>query len=93
MADCPKLGPPSTWYQHHNAAFSHKPLLTLQGELVSLSSQCRPRLARLMQHLTQQCGWKYEQVHLFGFSQGGTAVLDFTLHSRSVAIKGNATCS
>ena len=57
--------------------------------MVSLSSECRPRLARLIQHLTQQCGWKSQHVHLFGFSQGGTAALDFTLHSRSVAIRGN----
>ena len=56
--------------------------------MMSLSSECRPRLACLIQHLTQQCGWKPQHVHLFGFSQGGTAVLDFTLHSRSVAIDG-----
>ena len=33
-------------------------------------------------HGLQQAGWPPRRVHLFGFSQGGTAVLDLALHCR-----------
>lgn len=39
-------------------------------------------LLQRMLHGLQQAGWPRRRVHMFGFSQGGTAVLDLALHCR-----------
>ena len=37
-----------------------------------------------------RAGWPRRRVHLFGFSQGGTAALDLAMHSRRASCTGRA---
>lgn len=36
-------------------------------------------LRALLAHLTDECGWPAEAIHLFGFGQGGSVAAEFTL--------------
>ncbi|KAG7086473.1 hypothetical protein E1B28_002424 [Marasmius oreades] len=36
-------------------------------------------LSKVFAHLTEQCGWSTSKIHLFGFAQGGSVALEFTI--------------
>ena len=36
-------------------------------------------LAKTVDHLINHCGWSPPKIHLFGFAQGGTVAIEFTL--------------
>lgn len=36
-------------------------------------------LATLVAHLTQECGWRSEHIHLLGFAQGGSIALELAI--------------
>ena len=36
-------------------------------------------LARVFDHLSNDCGWPPQRVHIFGFAQGGTVAVEFAL--------------
>lgn len=36
-------------------------------------------LARIFDHLTNDCGWSCRKIHIFGFAQGGTVAVEFAL--------------
>lgn len=44
-------------------------------------ARTRKLLEGLLQGLAR-AGWPRRRIHLFGFSQGGTAALDLAMHSR-----------
>ena len=46
-------------------------------------ARTRKLLEGLLKGLTR-AGWPRRRIHLFGFSQGGTAALDLAMHSRCV---------
>lgn len=46
----------------------------------SLARETRRRLLALLRLLERGCGWSRERIFLFGFAQGGTAVLDLLGH-------------
>ncbi|EKM57227.1 uncharacterized protein PHACADRAFT_208338 [Phanerochaete carnosa HHB-10118-sp] len=37
-------------------------------------------MSSVLKHLTVECAWPAERIHLFGFAQGGTVAAEFALH-------------
>eukprot|EP00039_Didymoeca_costata_P026009 m.14690 g.14690 ORF g.14690 m.14690 type:complete len:181 (+) comp5188_c0_seq1:1002-1544(+) len=54
-------------------------------------SRCRKLVHKLIQRLSR-CGWDSRDVYMFGFSQGGTVVLDFVI-STSFSMGGAISVS
>ena len=69
----------------YEPAFQWYPSFTLLGELIEPSSPLlNPTpaidlLVRVLSHLTTECKWPPERVHLFGFGQGGSVGVECIL--------------
>ncbi|GJE93167.1 hypothetical protein PsYK624_093260 [Phanerochaete sordida] len=37
-------------------------------------------MSKVLKHLTADCAWPVERIHIFGFAQGGTVAAEFALH-------------
>lgn len=59
-----------------------------QRRVLSLVSQSRSRLLRLLEHLEFGCGWPSSRVFLFGYAQGGIACLDVLCGLRRARLGG-----
>ena len=53
----------------------------------------RSDLLALLDRLGEACGWKRENIHLFGYSQGGTVAVDLAMHCACDATQGGALAS
>jgi predicted esterase len=59
-----------------------------QRRVLSLVSQSRRRLLRLLEHLEFGCGWPSSRVFFFGYGQGGVACLDLLCGLRLARLGG-----
>lgn len=54
-------------------------------QLKALHTQTIPLIRNLLVHLTRDCGWNLQDIHLFGWGEGGTIALET---GRSVGVDG-----
>lgn len=45
-------------------------------QIKALHSQLLPSFQNLLRYLVEQCGWRLEQIHFFGWGEGGTIALE-----------------
>jgi len=61
-----------------------------QDQLKAMQQTTLPLLRNLLKHLVEECGWQPEEIHLFGWGQGGTIALEL---ARSLKLSSSAAAA